>query len=488
MKRKEIRMQKNMKSYAKALAGFLLLIIVTMSVFFYSVAKNIEENVASSLYYNVERQSYHFTTILENQYAYLTGLAQYIGGKDSLISAENIELVKDIGEKSSLERIGIITDGGEVNYDSGEIKSVADREYFQKIMQGENVLSNPLESKIDGQTRVILGVPIYRNGKVAGGLAGSYNVSELGYMLFKDVYGGTGFSMIVSHDGTMISVSGDTDNYKITLEDNFFDYHKQKEFLSGSIEAVCGDFETQRSGYVKLGQGEDIRYLQYVPIGYNNWMLCYAVPVSKANEAYDTLKHFEVLLAAVLALLMLGLLFTISRINGKKERLLLKYAQTDSLTGVLNKQSTQDSIDDWLCSRECTGLQAFFMMDVDYFKEVNDVYGHVAGDEVLHRFGRMLRKEFRDTDIVGRIGGDEFVVLMINISSRDAAAAKAEKLSKVLQSMDIPQLDGHKITCSIGISFYPDHGEEYEQLYGCADKALYETKKRGRNGMSIYQY
>lgn len=124
-------------------------------------------------------------------------------------------------------------------------------------------------------------------------------------------------------------------------------------------------------------------------------------------------------------------------------------------------------------------------MDVDKFKEVNDVYGHTVGDAVLHTFGELLNRQFRENDIVGRIGGDEFIVLMWNVSSREAVRSKAEKLLEETKKLAFAEMDGKGITISIGIALYPEHGNTYMELYRIADQALYETKRGGRNGYTI---
>lgn len=86
---------------------------------------------------------------------------------------------------------------------------------------------------------------------------------------------------------------------------------------------------------------------------------------------------------------------------------------------------------------------------------------------------------------MGRIGGDEFTVLMWNVSSREAVRSKAEKLLEETKKLAFAEMDGKGITISIGIALYPEHGNTYMELYRIADQALYETKRSGRNGYTI---
>ena len=126
------------------------------------------------------------------------------------------------------------------------------------------------------------------------------------------------------------------------------------------------------------------------------------------------------------------------------------------------------------------------MMDIDYFKQINDTYGHAVGDEVLQKIGHLLKSHFRSHDIVGRIGGDEFIVLMTNVHDRNAAISRISELHDQMHRLEISALQGKHLTCSMGICFSPENGTTYRELYLHADHALYETKRKGRNGFTVY--
>lgn len=127
------------------------------------------------------------------------------------------------------------------------------------------------------------------------------------------------------------------------------------------------------------------------------------------------------------------------------------------------------------------------IIDVDHFKEVNDRYGHIIGDEVLRNFGNLLREYFREGDVIGRIGGDEFVVLMRRVEQKESAVARIETLVKKMEGCRFAEMNGENVTISVGISFAPECGNSYMDLYKAADMALYETKQAGRNGYHIYK-
>lgn len=173
----------------------------------------------------------------------------------------------------------------------------------------------------------------------------------------------------------------------------------------------------------------------------------------------------------------------------KKELEAISKSQQDSLTGLYNKGTTKNLIEDYIdFSRSNGNKHAMFILDVDNFKAVNDNLGHLLGDEVLKAVADQLRQIFRITDIIGRIGGDEFIVFMKDIPSIQFVVEIADACIDVLRRTFLDQTQMIKITSSVGISVYPDHGETYSELFKKADIALYETKRHGKDNYFIYDH
>lgn len=480
--------QGNAKSTLRGLFVFLIFMVGSISVFFFCVQKDVEKNAKVIVRENVARQSYHFNSVMETQFEYLEVIADYMGEQEELLSEANLTLMDSLFEKSGLERVAIIDAEGNSRYDNGQVKSVASRPYFQESMTGKRALSDPLESLVDGDTRVILSVPIYQDEEITGVLGGSYNVGALSHILFEDIYDGAGYSLIVTEDGTLVSYDGDEKSSRIWEGKNFFDYYKEVEFEGkGSFNKVERDFGRHAGGYAVISRDEDRRYLAYEPLELNGWMLCYVVPVDKVHEDYDFIKKYESILAVVVLAGILLLLLFIWYHNNAKQSSLIQYAQTDPLTDVLNKKRTEEAIEQWLQDERCERLQVFFMIDVDNFKTINDAYGHAVGDEALQKVSGLLREMFWRSDIVGRIGGDEFVVLMKNVGEKKAAVSLAESVCAGMHRLRVKGIDDGMLSCSIGLAYAPDHGSSYQELYKCADQALYETKRRGRDGYTEYK-
>lgn len=179
---------------------------------------------------------------------------------------------------------------------------------------------------------------------------------------------------------------------------------------------------------------------------------------------------------------------TLTDIDDQKKMLqkLLFRAQRDSLTGIYNKATTQTFIEECLAGDLRHKNHALFIIDIDNFKHVNDSLGHLFGDAVLKDTAFEIQRHFRDSDIIGRIGGDEFLVFLKDISSKAIVMRKAEALIDIFRRSFTGQKKDYKISGSVGIALYPRDGHTYQELFKNADNALYAAKKQGKDCYCMY--
>jgi diguanylate cyclase (GGDEF)-like protein len=165
---------------------------------------------------------------------------------------------------------------------------------------------------------------------------------------------------------------------------------------------------------------------------------------------------------------------------------LLRQARRDPLTGIPNRRQFEYVLDqaiERVRRQDCQMALAY--LDIDNFKHINDSLGHAAGDEVLKEFALRLGGNVRTTDTVARLAGDEFVIIFENIRQREEVQILAEKVMAAV-APDFRVLDAPlRVTTSIGIALYAGGMETAGGLIGRADMALYDTKRRGRNGFTI---
>lgn len=170
----------------------------------------------------------------------------------------------------------------------------------------------------------------------------------------------------------------------------------------------------------------------------------------------------------------------------EREEHLLQLAQTDLLTDLNNKATVTMLVKNTL-QRQNEKNHALMVIDIDGFKSVNDTYGHAFGDKVLQFVAGKMKELFRNRDILGRVGGDEFMILMTDVPNIDVVIKKAENLCHEIQAASFSQMDNKSITISIGISFCPVNSFTFDELFTQADSALYQVKSKGRNGYLVYQ-
>ena len=182
----------------------------------------------------------------------------------------------------------------------------------------------------------------------------------------------------------------------------------------------------------------------------------------------------------------IGAIIDIDEEKKEVEELIFK-AQRDSLTGLYNKGIAQNMIEEYIKNEGLKAKGALFVIDVDNFKAVNDNLGHLAGDSVLTDISSMLAEVFNENSIVGRIGGDEFIVFLKNIDSEEFIYKKAKNLLKGFRKNFAGETQDHKVSGSIGIAKYPQHGKSFKELFINADKAVYLAKNKGKDNYCVFE-
>jgi diguanylate cyclase (GGDEF)-like protein/PAS domain S-box-containing protein len=164
-------------------------------------------------------------------------------------------------------------------------------------------------------------------------------------------------------------------------------------------------------------------------------------------------------------------------------------AEKDGMTSLYNKTATVTLIDSFLASinpSEDHSIHALMVIDLDNFKAVNDYLGHATGDEVIINTAEQLKTIFKGYDIIGRIGGDEFLVFAKNLNALADVDILATKICKTIRHSYFYGDKELIVSSSVGISLFPYHGKSYKELFEKADKALYSAKANGKNSHRIF--
>lgn len=251
--------------------------------------------------------------------------------------------------------------------------------------------------------------------------------------------------------------------------------------VAQAVPIICSDWETRQGKEAQLWTSRGVRASYAAPIisssGRVHGVLALHYLAAKSPSARDTalLSH-----AAELALIAME--------HQQAEDQLRYLASHDPLTGLLNRTMFHQRLKHAVTVGERQQkLCAVMYIDLDRFKGINDSLGHECGDLLLKKVAAALTAQVRRADTVGRLGGDEFAILLESLTHPEEAELVAQKVVKALSHPMVVHGKEITITCSVGISLFPDHGKTGDLLLSNADLAMYAAKHRGKNQAQIFK-
>lgn len=256
---------------------------------------------------------------------------------------------------------------------------------------------------------------------------------------------------------------------------------------------LVNDITIKRTNQCDFRKDDIDYYISYTPIRTVNG---YLVVVYEAKKTYEMVNGIKKYTGYIMVLILISFVIfssimvvinsLLDRGVQHRRKELEEKAEIDGLTTLYNKLATEKYIRHYLENEGKNSRSVLFIVDIDDFKTINDTKGHAFGDIVISSIGRGLGSEFRATDIIGRIGGDEFLIFLKNIPNHEIEVKEAERLVNFFRELRPGEYVKTQVTASIGGAVYPDDAEDFETLYKAADEAAYRTKKSGKDGYSFY--
>lgn len=319
-----------------------------------------------------------------------------------------------------------------------------------------------------------------------------YDATEIFKLVKIEKYSSVSFFALLDENYEIIASKGENEAYlsdgniRDVINRNSTNDNKQ------AIKNMNIDFKNKQTGSQVVTVDGDIRSLCYAPVSVGNFYFMIGVQnsyVLSAGEEYyseATGMLFAMIIAIGAFFLLVIILNLITKIVDRKQKSELQIkADTDLLTGLTNKAATIRLIKEYM-SKNPNGTGVLFVIDVDNFKKINDTMGHAFGDEVLKELGHQLRGMFRALDVVGRFGGDEFMVFMSDIKDPAAIKRNADRLRDFFRNFKAGEYVKYSVTASIGAAVFSEDGKDFESLFKTADKAVYVVKKKGKNDLAFY--
>lgn len=472
------------RKYIIAVTLLITYLIVGQLVYFVRLNVQIREIAVRDINTFLLSQKENIEQVMELQFANLEAGAELLAKSDTLLSEANLS-IRDIYVKNPLfNSIMIVDENGNGLKSDGLEANIYDRDYFKRILNGENIITPPLDSRVDDGYRIIAAVPIEKDGKVIGMFGGDFNLAKLNNMIFSnDVYEKKGHIVILDSNCNVIvsDKSLYSANRAVDLLDIFPIAKSNNKHL---IEETKTKFAGMPSDTYICELNEKEYYFSFYKLRYNDWNLSYIISKDYITSQYRfvSMNSYKLFSVSLFGIFILFIFISYNYYLNRKH--LKRKSEIDFLTGLFNRNTTELRINKYIEKEKDMAL--FCLLDLDNFKSVNDNYGHHSGDVVLKAVGEVLGKTFRNHDTVGRIGGDEFVIFLANVQSKNQVEKKIQSLN---EKIDKILIDGQKVEsfgCSCGIAYYPEHGKTFEQLYKNADIAMYKAKHNGNNECVIF--
>ena len=398
---------------------------------------------------------------------------------------------KYVGDAASNALVfdGVVVDTKGAGYDShGKAADVSGMPFFENITEYEG--SGIGDFFTDGSDVLIPVIAPIGSDRVSGYVILYVNTDTFDTLPTSSKFSGRTQYLITDSTGHIAHVTGEK---ILDVDENVIDNPKLVLGEETTVVKMERHFENGRSGVVSCTVNGEDRYLVYRSMKFNNWYVCELVhgqyvtgQVERYGKVMKDLIVRVILSMALFFMIIIGVNVISKLLYNKQSEMLKGKAETDLLTGLLNKISTEKYIQDYLEGEGKDKKGLFFLLDIDNFKKINDTMGHAFGDEVLATLGEKISTEFRATDIFGRIGGDEFVVFLKDIKTDEIRDREAARVADFFKNFKAGEYVKYSATASIGAAMYPKDGTSFESLYKAADQAVYQSKRHGKNRLTFF--
>ena len=504
-----------------------LLIVLTLGAV--SMVNELEETTYKDGMLRNSIISEHITELCEKNFAVLHALAlnplvkQYVVNPSSiprLTMAEIFHNANNIFDDRNIMGIAGADAMQLMRTDGATLVNLVTRQHFKEAMKGHDFVSDVIVSMSTGEMIIVIEVPIINEkGKPIGMLQRNYNLIDIQYFI-KGIDEPKGSIIIIDREGRFIADSDKNFNSAIEYLDDsrykaIFDKINEDGKISGSIlmpidgeDSLVSYSRNYITGWIilavqpyhyiwekvlfKIAQAVFIGVFMLIVVSLFANKLAYkatkpiiditrtATDIAKGNNPTGTLEINSDDELGQMA-------DAFNKMRSLRDTYQLA-SEVDKLTKLYNKSTTEN-----ICKLKLKEfdkldyprpIMAFFVIDLDHFKNVNDTLGHQFGDKILIEFSNKIRRIFRPNDCIGRFGGDEFIVIIENLPSIEIVIRKAENIKKIACELTVDGILAGT-SASIGIAIVPQEGTNYDTLFKVADEALYHVKAAGRNGYLI---
>jgi len=475
-----------------AIPTIILMIFLVITLINYN--KTMQNNSKDKALERVSRQAVsvagYYKGLYEGMFNYADSVADFLLTEEDLFGPRAVELIKQVDDHTGLIDIYIVKSNGNAIDSYGNKYDVVDEsEEFKSLLGTKNNVIAKIDEK--GRPVLIMSAPIRTESEWRGNVILVSKADKISKQMDTTAYS----YALIYPNGIIGEVYG-AESGLFNLGDNLNDIVSTLRFddVINSMN-IIQSLKSGRAGtahvYTQKNRGS---YICYQPVGRTGTSVVVVIQDDQINksiieENQDTRSMImKVLFSIGVFVALIIIIYIINRLSFTKESMELQNkAETDLLTELLNKISTENKIKEYLEGDGQDKTSMMCVLDIDNFKKINDTMGHAFGDEVLATLGKRIRAEFRVTDIIGRTGGDEFIIFLKDLKDDNVIEREAGRVAGFFKDFTVGTYTKYSPTASIGAAIYPRDGSDYESMYKAADTALYKAKKRGKNQLAFYK-
>lgn len=465
--------------------GIMMVVVVGMLLSFSSKSnKEAEASVSRTLITSSEEYGDRFLHELEKVGKVGETVSRLLVSEGTEDKAHMAELLGIAADCARVEKVIYSDVDGKAVDKTGTALEIGQEPWFEEVRVGEFPYVY-----VQAEQAVVV-VEDVESDAEQGYVMLYYPMERFMEMLLQSGYDSTSFLAVVDLEGNILGVSGASTSACLQGGNIFSAIEAENK---ENARTLRNRLNNSSRGSVDIKTGKQVQVLTSVPLGTNRWSLILGVSEAYADRQANYLRKNtrDMILALIIVIAVFFCTVMVINIVGKirsneKKKELEDKADTDLLTGLNNKLATERKIKDYMAQNP-NKQSMMFILDIDNFKKINDTMGHAFGDEVLRSLGIQIGAIFRASDIIGRVGGDEFMVFLKDIPSDEAILKEAKKVEAFFKSFQAGEYVKYKATASIGVAIFPQEGNDFETLYKAADQGLYKAKKRGKNQLAFYR-
>ncbi len=469
-----------------------LIIFLIIGIFFLTTLIN--TSLKNSSFSNIEEQLQLQKEVivaeLDSDADNVTLFAKSIAKEENI--SENFKSLlegKTVGAPDS--RVYFLDESAQGYINDDTYLDLSGESYYPLLLEGKTIISNVRFSEL-GSTFFVI-APVIDGANIRGFVLNEISTFYLENLLAAG-FDGMLYTYIVDALGNTISLN--MNSYVILPSEPLRTILQRAEYemslnMAGDFDAILSDFAEGKSGAFEIHHFNNTRLGYYAPLGINSWYLVSFLPEEAISDTITIVRIIMSVMMVALLVIILLLVMNIWSLTRKNTKIrndliheLTSRIDADPITKLYIREETESRIATYLSYTHDKQTSSIILIDIDDFKRVNELLGEEAGDLVLHDAAQEIKKCFRSSDIVGRIDGNLFIVLLRNNDDINIITQKAEKILYGLSDVEFG--DDDFLTASIGIAICPTDAKDFRNLYAKADAALYHVKVMGKDGYAFY--